>query len=149
MAKIDSISPFGEVEISFNATMMTHFSQIEPPKTRNLQEKFQNLSIFDENVLKIEVLPVKYRQFFEDFDPLSLNLTWKVTKFEPRKMTIKLNFTNPLAISPDLQADNLSIEILNTSYFVSEYGKEIDKNYTKLISKIRKQVFDTKTERSA
>ena len=48
------------------------------------------------------VNPGNNRQLDEGFDPSTLNFTWNVISFIKETMLVKLNFTYPLEISPQI-----------------------------------------------
>lgn len=57
-------------------------------------------------------------------------LTWKVVNFEPQKMTIKLEFDNPLYISSQRVRDQLQLQILDNKLFYSNDSRKFIENET-------------------
>ena len=62
-----------------------------------------NLSLINSTNALISVNPANNRELDEDFDPSTLDFTWKVTSFIKETMFINLNFSQPLEISPLIQ----------------------------------------------
>ena len=82
-ATITEISVFGQMIISFNSSMFTHF----------------NLSQIDSSVMDIFILP--NFEYFEDpnYNATFHSLTWKVVDYSEREMKIKINFTKAAEVS--------------------------------------------------
>ena len=74
------------------------------------------------------------------FDLKKLNLTYKVARYEGIVMEIKLNFTDPYAISPNKIQDRLIVHINQTEpFFVSStLVKPVDESSRTLNRKLRK-----------
>ena len=85
-----------------NFTNWVHFSN-----NRNLEEDIQNLGVFNEQVINLEVIPALNRESDSEFNITTLDLIWNVIRFEPNLMIIKINWTSPLEISPLTVQDEL------------------------------------------
>ncbi len=59
-----------------------------------------NLSFLNELNTQMYINPANNRQLDDDFDLATLNFTWTVTSFINETMRVKLNFSQPLEISP-------------------------------------------------
>ena len=81
-AYIKSISILGDMVIKFSHPMQTTF----------------NLTLYNETIIEMYILPAKDRHLDDGFEG-NLNFTWNVTDFYVDEMKIKINFTDPYAIS--------------------------------------------------
>ena len=59
-----------------------------------------NISLINETNTLLYIKPGGGRQDYEDYDPSTLKFTWTVISFAQKTMLIKINFDQPLAISP-------------------------------------------------
>jgi len=71
-AYIKSISITGEMEILFNASMLTTF----------------NYTLLNETNFDIYVIPAKGREDFDDFNLSDVNLTWSLVNYTDNLMRI-------------------------------------------------------------
>jgi hypothetical protein len=127
-AKIEEISPNGVVKIRFSSAMKTNVS------LSDLAEALEMYIVPDSNWTKEE----------QNFNMSHLNFTFKVTEYNKDLMIIKLNFTNPLAISPLKQQDRLVWHVLDRKHFFISATELVDLhlNFTTLSGKIMKQLPD-------
>jgi hypothetical protein len=80
---------FGEVTITFNTDMKT----TEPKIT---------VSEINDTIIEMYVKPTdNWHKTKLQFDRRLLNFTWKCLSYEGDTMILKLNFTNPIIISPE------------------------------------------------
>jgi hypothetical protein len=49
---------------------------------------------------------------------------WNITAFRENEMDIKINFTNPMGISPSLKRDKIELMFLANGYFLRNSDKE-------------------------
>lgn len=84
-AKITSVSPYGDVTISFSKVM----------KTQGL-----SAANIDSTLLDVYLAPhEEWHTRKKDFNMTKFNLTWNVTAFHGNVMVIKVNFTDPRYVS--------------------------------------------------
>ena len=103
-AVISSISESGLVLINFNESMQVP----------------TNLSEFNTSNMDLYVKVSNERLAETDFNATKLNFTWEITEFTERNMSIQLNFTNPLAISPKIVQDELVVYFRMVKLFSKE-----------------------------
>ena len=58
------------------------------------------LSYINITTVEIYIKPAQNRQLLNNFDPDSLNFTWKPVDYGNNTLYIQLNFSDPLALSP-------------------------------------------------
>ena len=68
-----------------------------------------NVSFVNNSNTDIYVKPANGRESDEGFNLSKLNLTWKLSSFINNKMTVTLNFSSPIDISPLMTRDRLII----------------------------------------
>ena len=69
----------------------------------------------------------------------SVNLTWWVTSLDYYKMTFKLNFKNPIKISPLEEQDRIIVHLKEPSFFFSpELRKDVHPQWWTLESNLKK-----------
>ena len=85
-AKISKVSVFADVELSLNDTI-------------NIPSNFNYSWINMTNTI-LSIIPASYRDKEPGFDPSKLLFTWKVVNITEKKVSFKLNFTDPSYISP-------------------------------------------------
>ena len=98
IGKIDFISVFGEVDISLNNT------QFEPRQDVRLSE-------VNSSVIDIYVIPTYNWTDWYGTGESRLNFTWTLVELTRAKMRIKMNFTDPTAVSPFIRYDKLLIHL--------------------------------------
>ena len=119
-AHISGITSLGEVSIKFNTPM-----KIEQV----------NITHINFTVLDIYIKPALDRHLIApDFNLTSLNFTWNIILYQEDTLKIKLNFSDPLTISPLLERDILVVHFKELrDYFVSDtYLKDLHYNFTTL-----------------
>ena len=128
-ANIESISALGEMIVRFNASLNPDV----------------NLTELDSSVFSLYIEPAELRHIYsEDFNLSSVNFTWHVTSFAPKELVFKLNFSEPLAISPLLEQDLLILHFKDLNYFYSaEVQNYLHKDFWTISRRIRKQNFDS------
>ena len=106
---IENINRFGEVEVSFNETL------IMPA----------NWTHINSTVLDISVNP-----FNDDMQALK-DLEWEILSFGGTMMTLKVEFQYPSSISDDVEGkDLIVIKVINPIFFYSETSFTTVKNET-------------------
>ena len=103
-----------------------------------------NLSDLAE-VLDLYIQPNNdWTSYIADFDLSHLNFTFNITEYKDDYMQIKLNFTDPYAISPLEQQDKLVWHVLDRKdFFIAEEALvDLHSNFTTLTCKITKQMPD-------
>ena len=85
-ARISKVSVFADFELTLNDTI-------------NIPSNF-NYSWINETNTNLSVIPASYRHKEPGFDPSKLLFTWKVVNITEKKVSFKLNFTDPSYISP-------------------------------------------------
>jgi hypothetical protein len=68
-------------------------------------------------MIDIYIVPQDSRDEEPTFNKSSLELDWNVQSFENNELFIKLEFDNPLAISPDIEQDLLVFETKELTVF--------------------------------
>lgn len=102
-----------------------------------------NLTHIDESVLTLYIIPAEGRGSEPNFNASSLNFTWKVTEFKAKYFSLKLNFSDPLSISPLLIQDTLIVKFKDLSFFYStEVQDFLDSRYRILSTPLKRQIFD-------
>jgi hypothetical protein len=127
-AEIEKISSMGDVVIRFSSPMKTNV----------------NLTDLAE-VIEMYIVPFNdWTSHTQNFDMAHLNFTFNITEFKQDYMHIKLNFTDPYAISPLEQQDRLVWHVVDRKdFFISATELvELHANFTVLSGKIMKQMPD-------
>lgn len=101
LGRATRISVFGEVDIKINATSGWRPKKISEDWRRAVGPEAATLYI----------KPANNWHIWTEQRPESTNFTWELREFSETKLRIKLNFSNPLSISPDLEYDKLQIFI--------------------------------------
>lgn len=63
----------------------------------------------DNSFLSVYLTPANNWDIWTDQKVETLNFTWEVREFSKSRMRIKINFFDPLAVSPNLRYDMLTI----------------------------------------
>jgi hypothetical protein len=83
-ARIKSISHFGEVKLAFNVKMIV-----------------LNISLINDTSLSLYIEPAENRDLAEsEFNYTTVNFTWKPVEMTEKELTVKLDFFDPVSISP-------------------------------------------------
>ena len=85
-AKISKVNVFGDFVLTLNDTI-------------NIPKNFNYSWINMTNTI-LSIIPASYRDKEPGFDPSKLLFTWKVVNITEKKVSFKLNFTDPSYISP-------------------------------------------------
>ena len=102
-----------------------------------------NITLIDESVLTLYIIPAEGRDSEPFFNASSLNFTWKVTEFKERYFIIKLNFSDPTSISPLLTQDTLILKFKDLNFFYSIQVQDFLHNRYRILSTpLKKQVID-------
>ena len=102
-----------------------------------------NLTLIDDSVLTLYIIPADSRDTEPNFNASSLNFTWKATNFKAKFLDIKLNFSDPVSISPLLIQDTLVVKFKDLNFFYSvEVQDFLDSKYRVLSSPVKKQIID-------
>lgn len=137
-AFVKKIDVFGEVTIKFN----THMRVKNPNIT---------LSHINSTIVDCYIVPRgNWHLTKKNFKLEQLNFTWNVTSYENEFMKLKLNFTDPIQISPGLPYDRFVFHIKEkySFFFSSEYFKDLHDNYTTLEYGMPKQMVDNSFSRA-
>jgi len=113
------------MDIVFNASMLTSFNH----SSINLT----NTDVYIE--------PALSRDQEENFNVSKVNLTWAVESYENSTLTIKLNFTSPVSISPLAVQDRLVVhfrEEIRGLFFSPEINRFLEPEYFTMRKKVRK-----------
>jgi hypothetical protein len=90
--------------------------------------------------MELEILPFDLP---EEFDFSKLKLVWEAKSFDGVKLELKINFTNPIYISPNAVQDSLIVRFQNVSQITADKTREpLDKISWVLITNIQKQMPD-------
>jgi hypothetical protein len=88
-------------------------------------------------------LRVLQEQAYHGFNISTLNFTWAIQNFTNDTMTVKLNWTCPLCISPMPEQDHIFINFTNATYVGMLYSTQLKKtlhsDYQVLDSRVTKQ----------
>jgi hypothetical protein len=109
--------------------------------------RVDNISLKDFNESSIEVSLMWFNQDSQTYESTTnVNFTWEAYWFEPLKLGIQLNFSDPLLVSQGLRRDKLNIEFKNRFMFFSlNEGRFLDTR--NISSVIRRQIQNTPTTR--
>lgn len=75
-----------------------------------------------------------------NFDLQKLNFTWNATNYQNNTLKLKLNFSNPVWVTPEFRFDKFVFHIKKKhDFFISkEYLKDLHDNFTTLTRGIRR-----------
>ena len=88
--------------------------------------------------MHLSLLTGDNRNLQEDFNKSLLDFTWKVLEFTEKAMSIQLNFSNPLQISPNMQQDSIQIDFKDS--LLSEDGRKLQEVYQVLSEHVPTQL---------
>ena len=100
-----------------------------------------NHSLINYTNTDIYVEPAHNRHQSDDFNITTLNFTWQVESYEEDTLAFKLDFYNPISISPLTVQDSLVIhfrEDIRILFFSTELGRNLDEKYYTMKSKLKK-----------
>lgn len=82
------------------------------------------------------------RQLDNNFDPSTLNFTWKVASFIKETMLVNLVFEQPLEISPMIQQDQLIVNFNGSQELIYCVNKKtiLDSDYSILKRNVPSQI---------
>ena len=120
--EVDKFSPNGQMDLNFNQKVNVPFNFIENEnQTGRLLKGAISLSELDPNDLFGVVV---FQKSGEDSEELGYSIS--INEWTEDKITMKVDFENPLAISRGLQPDQFYLKIKDTRLFVSmETGESI------------------------
>lgn len=111
-ARINRITVLGEVDLIFNQS-----SSWKPKAISDLSdERFKKLKIY--------IDPSEDWHLWTEQKPESVNFTWEVREFNDKRMRIKLNFSDPLSVSPNLRYDLLQIHLPDALTLFDHFSSE-------------------------
>ena len=95
---------------------------------------------FDTSMLNIVVVPSSDSMNSPNYHEFNYNFSWDISKidYEKKRIHIKLNFTTPLQISPEIVQDQLIVRIDSSNFTERQL----------LSTRIKKQVPDNKLTRT-
>lgn len=139
VGRIIDISIFGEVDIALNQ------SAIWKPKSL---DQLGDLSQLSKDTLTMYIEPSEDWHLHSPWKPEAVNFTWEIREIAYNKIRIKLNFSDPLSVSPYLRYDKLHIYMgdamkLFDRYSFSDRRELTHQRFDVLMTKpIQKQMID-------
>ena len=122
--KVDKFTPNGDVGINFNQPINVPFDFVENKEGDNgrlLAEGGISVSQINAN----DMFSIFVLQKSEE-DSQDLGYSIKLTEWTTKKMGVKVDFQNPLAVSRGIEPDQFMLSIKNPKLFVSkETGESI------------------------
>lgn len=132
-AKIESISALGEMKVKFNMDMVTTF----------------NHSIINQTSTPMILITSDGRERNTGFNKSNLGFVWNATDFVKDTLSIKINFTNAIQISPNQDQDEIQINLTDVAMYLNSKSRiAFDKDFWILKSKLRRQLQDSATMRT-
>lgn len=99
--------------------------------------------------LNLTLIPALNRSSMANFTNESIHFNWEAVDFKRDTLYLKINFSEPLKISPLIVQDLMIVDILPKGEFwlKSEDGDSLDEDYLKLFKKVKPQMRNTEESR--